>query len=57
MQNNYTTKGKHLTINDRRYIERWNKEGKSNREIARLLGRAPQTINNEIKRGQVLQQG
>ncbi|MBF0699303.1 helix-turn-helix domain-containing protein, partial [Streptococcus danieliae] len=40
----------------RRYIERWNKEGKSNREIARLLGRAPQTINNEIKRGQVLQQ-
>ena len=56
MQNNYTTKGKHLTINDRRYIERWNKEGKSNREIARLLGRAPQTINNEIKRGQVLQQ-
>lgn len=56
MQNNYTTKGKHLTIHDRRYIERWNKEGKSNREIARLLGRAPQTINNEIKRGQVLQQ-
>ncbi len=56
MQNNYKTKGKYLTIPDRRYIEQWNKEGKSNREIARLLGRAPQTINNEIKRGQVLQQ-
>ncbi|MBF0844890.1 helix-turn-helix domain-containing protein, partial [Streptococcus danieliae] len=41
MQNNYKTKGKYLTIPDRRYIEQWNKEGKSNREIARLLGRAP----------------
>ncbi|MBF0806811.1 MULTISPECIES: IS30 family transposase [unclassified Streptococcus] len=56
MQDNYTTKGKHLTINDRRNIERWLKQGKSNREIARLLGKAPQTINNEVKRGLVLQQ-
>lgn len=54
MQNNYTTKGKHLTINDRRNIERWLNQGKSNREIARLLGKAPQTINNEVKRGLVL---
>ena len=55
MQDNYTTKGKHLTIDSRRLIERWKKEGKSNREIASLLGKAPQTIHNEIKRGTVLQ--
>lgn len=56
MHTNYTTKHKHLTIETRRNIERWKLEGKSNREIARLLGKAPQTINNEIKKGQVLQQ-
>ena len=49
------TKGKHLTIDSRRLIERWKKEGKSNREIASLLGKAPQTIHTEIKRGIVLQ--
>ncbi|HFI0729735.1 TPA: helix-turn-helix domain-containing protein, partial [Streptococcus suis] len=32
-------------------IERWKNENKSNREIAGLLGKAPQTIHNEIKRG------
>ena len=41
MQDNYTTKGKHLTIDSRRLIERWKKEGRSNREIASLLGKAP----------------
>ncbi|HGP8710963.1 TPA: helix-turn-helix domain-containing protein, partial [Streptococcus pneumoniae] len=50
MQNHYTTKGEHLTIDSRRLIERWKKEGKSNREIASLLGKAPQTIHTEIKR-------
>lgn len=55
MQHNYTTKDKHLTIDSRRLIERWKKEGKSNREIASLLGKAPQTIHTEIKRGTVLQ--
>ena len=55
MQHNYTTKDKHLTIDSRRLIERWKKEGKSNRKIASLLGKAPQTIHNEIKRGTVLQ--
>lgn len=49
MQDNYTTKGKHLTIDSCRLIERWKKEGKSNREIASLLGKAPQTIHTEIK--------
>jgi IS30 family transposase len=28
----------------------------SNRKIAGLLGKAPQTINNEVKRGTTLQQ-
>ena len=53
MQDNYTTKDKYLTIDSRRLIERWKKEGKSNREIASLLGKAPQTIHTEIKRGTV----
>ena len=54
MQNHYTTKGKHLTIDSRRLIERWKKRRKSNREIASLLGKAPQTIHTEIKRGTIL---
>ena len=44
-----------MTIDIRRLIERWKKEGKSNREIASLLGKTPQTIHTEIKRGTVLQ--
>ena len=48
MQNNYTSKGKHLTESERLLIERWhNKEKISNREIAYRLGKAPQTIHNE----------
>ena len=54
IQNHYTTKAKHLTIDSRRLIERWKKR-KSNREIAPLLGKTPQTIHTEIKRGTVLQ--
>ncbi|HFQ3295778.1 helix-turn-helix domain-containing protein, partial [Streptococcus pyogenes] len=56
MQDYYTPKGKQLTIHERRQIQRWKLEGRSNREIARLLGKAPQTIHNEIKRGLVRQQ-
>lgn len=56
MQNYYTPKGKQLTLADRRNIERWLHEGYSHREIARRLAKAPQTINNEVKRGQVRQQ-
>ena len=55
MYNNCNTKHKHLTIDLRKLIEKWNKERKSNREIAKLLGKSPQTINNEIKRGLVIQ--
>ncbi len=54
MQNNYTSKGKHLTESERLLIERWhNKEKISNREIAYRLGKSPQTIHNEIQRGTV----
>ena len=53
--NNCNTKHKHLTIDLRKLIEKWNKERKSNREIASLLDKSPQTINNEIKRGLVIQ--
>ena len=56
MQKHYTPKGKHLTIDNRRLIERWKNENMSNREIAGLLGKAPQTINNEVNRGTTLQQ-
>ena len=56
MQNHYTPKGKHLTMDNRRLIERWKNENMSNRKIAGLLGKAPQTINNEVKRGTTLQQ-
>lgn len=56
MQDYYTPKGKQLTIHERKQIQRWKLEGRSNREIARLLGKAPQTIHNEIKRGLVRQQ-
>ena len=55
MQINYTAKAKHLTIHSHRLIERWKLEGKSNREMVFLLGKASQTIHNEIKRGTVLQ--
>ncbi len=54
MLTHYTSKYHHLTSIERHQIERWHhQEGLSNREIARRLGVAPQTINNEIKRGQV----
>lgn len=55
MQDNFNIKHKHLTIDLRKLIEKWKNEKKSNREIARLLGKNHQTINNEIKRGSVIQ--
>ncbi len=56
MQYNYTSKGKQLTYQERKLIYQWKNEGKSNGQIAKLLGKAPKTINNEIKRGNVIQQ-
>jgi IS30 family transposase len=55
MQNNYTPKGSHLTNTERGLIEKWRKEKLSHRQIAKRLGRSPQTINNEVKRGLVQQ--
>lgn len=55
MQDYYTPKSKHLILAERRMIDRWLKEAQSNREIARRLAKAPQTIHNEVKRGQVRQ--
>ena len=55
MQAHYTTTYKHLSLTERQLIGRWLKEGRSRRQIARLLGRSPQTINNEVIRGQVQQ--
>lgn len=49
MPNHYITEGKHLIIAERRLIERWKAQEMSHRQIAQLLGKAPQTINNEIK--------
>ena len=50
-----STKGKHLTKDERAKIEVLKQENYSNHDIAARLGRAPQTINNEIKRGTVRQ--
>ncbi|MBK0348840.1 IS30 family transposase [Aerococcaceae bacterium zg-ZJ1578] len=52
----FKVKHSHLTLTDRRHIERWHQQGFSNRKIAQLLNKAPQTIHNEIKRGMVRQQ-
>lgn len=52
MYSHSNTRGKHLTFPERVLIERWhNKDKLSNREIAYRLGKAPQTIHNEIHRG------
>lgn len=54
MHSHSNTRGKHLTFPERVLIERWhNKDKLSNREIAYRLGKAPQTIHNEIQRGTV----
>lgn len=43
-------------MDNSRLIERLKNENMSNREIAGLLGKAPQSIYNEINRGTALQQ-
>lgn len=44
-------KGKHLSYSERCQITILKKENYSHRQIAKVLGRVPQTINNEIGRG------
>ncbi len=48
-------KGKHLSYSERCQIAILKKESYSNRQIAKVLGRVPQTINNEISRGTITQ--
>lgn len=48
-------KGKHLTYEERCQISILVHENYSNRHIANSIERAPQTINNEIKRGTIRQ--
>jgi len=59
--NNYSKgnkKYKHITLQERDMIERWyNKEGKSKREIAKLLNKSDRTIRREINRGLVIVRG
>lgn len=45
--------GKHLTYEERVKIEAYKVLNYSNREIGRILNRAPQTINNAVNRGTV----
>lgn len=55
IKSNNSKKGTHLTYEEMCKIEAWKIDGHSNREIARRLGRAAQTINNAIKKGTVKQ--
>ncbi|MGF3213527.1 helix-turn-helix domain-containing protein, partial [Facklamia sp. P12945] len=50
-------KGKHLSYEERVKIEAYKTQvpPPSNRAIARLLGRSPQTIHTKVKRGTVTQ--
>jgi IS30 family transposase len=40
----------HFTLSERNYLQQFLSEGKSYREIAKLLGRSPSTISREVKR-------
>lgn len=53
--NTPAVKDKHLTTDERAKIQVLKQAGYSHRQIAKQLGRAPQTINNEIHRGSVTQ--
>lgn len=44
-------KGSHLTMEERRYIATMHDEGVSPYKIGKILGRASNTIRNELKRG------
>lgn len=40
----------HFTLSERFCLQEFLKEGKSFREIAKLMGRSPSTISREVKR-------
>lgn len=48
-------KGKHLSYQERCQIQIFKKVAYSHRAIAKLLGSAPQTIHNEVRRGTITQ--
>jgi len=48
-------KYRHLTMNEREEISLWLAQGKSRRDIAAMLGRAPSTISREIPRNNYFQ--
>lgn len=50
-----SVKDKHLNKKERDQIEILKRQNYSNRDIARELGRAPQTIHNEVNHGTVIQ--
>lgn len=52
-RNTNSQSGKHLTYEERIKIEAYKELNYSNRKIARILGRAPQTINNAVNNGTV----
>lgn len=53
--NTVSRKGTHLSYQERCHIQILKKEAYSHRAIAKLLGRSPQTIHNEVKRGTITQ--
>lgn len=53
--NTSARKGKHLSYSERSQIAILKVENYSNRQIASVLRRVPQTINNEIHRGMITQ--
>jgi IS30 family transposase len=48
-------KGQHLNLRERIEIQTWKRLDKSNRFIAKKLGRSHSTINDEVKRGTTVQ--
>jgi transposase, IS30 family len=48
-------KGQHLSLSERLEIQTYKRLDKSNRFIAKVLGRSHSTINDEIKRGSAVQ--
>lgn len=56
--NRKSNKYKHISVIERTMIERWyNKEKRSKKEIADLLGKSERTIRREIKRGKIIVKG
>ena len=53
--NTNSRKEKYLSYSERCQIAILKKEHYSNRQVAKVLGRAPQTIHSEIKRGTITQ--